>query len=245
MKVRPLALALGFVPLFAASSCGCPKEAPVTEKPEVTPKEGPATTMQLFDGKSLGFWEPANFAGNGGAEVTPEGALRIKAGDGMLNGVKWSRPKDLPKVNYEVALKARRVAGDDFFLCLTFPYKETHASFVAGGWGGSVCGVSSIDFMDAMENMTMSVREFDTGKWYAFRLVVSDHRLQVFVDGERIVNANVKDRKVGMRFGEIEESVPFGIATFKTTGEHKDITLRPLTEAEVAAALKLDDEDEF
>ena len=221
---------------------------PAPAKPEeetAAPAPGPAAkTLQMFDGKSLGFWKPTNFAGNGGAEVV-DGALRVKTGDGMLNGVSWSRPDDLPRVDYEVKATARRVEGDDFFYCLTFPFKDKHASFVAGGWGGSVCGISSIDFMDAMENMTMSVREFETGKWYTFRLVVTDHRLQVFVDDERIVNANVKDRKVDMRFGEIEESVPFGIATFKTTGEYRDITLRPLTKTEVAAALKLDEEDEF
>ena len=62
-------------------------------------------------------------------------------------------------------MEARRVEGDDFFYCLTFPYRDTHATFVLGGWGGSVCGISSIDFMDAMDNSTMTAREFEEGKW--------------------------------------------------------------------------------
>ena len=163
----------------------------------------------------------------------------------MLNGIKLKDGDKLPKVDYEVTMKARRIEGDDFFYCLTFPFKKSHATFVLGGWGGSVCGISSIDFMDAMENMTMSVREFEESQWYEVRVVITDHRIQGFVDGERIVNANVKDRNVAMRFGEIEESVPFGISTYRTGAEYKDISLRKLTKEEIAAATKLDDEDEF
>ena len=40
--------------------------------------------------------------------------------------------KKLPTINYELSLEARRVEGEDFFCCLTFPYKKTHASFVLG-----------------------------------------------------------------------------------------------------------------
>jgi hypothetical protein len=239
----PLLTPLAGLALAFFTGCGCADEPAVAE--ETKAAESAATAAKsLFDGKTLEGWEPTNYAGNGGGEVV-DGALRVKSGDGMLNGVKLKAGAEVPKKNYEVSVTARKVEGDDFFFCLTFPFGDKHASYVVGGWGGSVCGISSIDFMDAMENMTMHVREFETGKWYSFRLVVTDHRIQAFVGDERIVNANVKDRKVDMRFGEIEESVPFGISTFKTTGEYKDITLRPLTEAEVAAALKLDEEDEF
>ena len=135
--------------------------------------------------------------------------------------------------------------GEDFFCCLTFPYKKTHASFVLGGWGGSVCGISSIDFMDAMENSTMTVRDFDQGKWYKLRLLVSENRFQGFVGEKQIVNVGIKDRKIGMRFGEIEESVPLGLSTFRTTAEYKNITIRHLNDKQIAAAKKLDEEDEF
>ena len=48
-----------------------------------------------------------------------------------------------------------------------------------------------------------------------------------------------------MRFGEIEESIPLGISTFQTTGEFKNIKIRKLNPKEIAAAKKLDEEDEF
>tara|TARA_B100001559_G_C16465294_1_gene606231 strand:- start:1274 stop:1624 length:351 start_codon:yes stop_codon:yes gene_type:complete len=116
---------------------------------------------------------------------------------------------------------------------------------VLGGWGGSVCGISSIDFMDAMENSTMSVMDFTKAKWYKVRLIVTENRFQGFVGKKRIVNVGIKGRKIGMRFGEIEESIPLGLSTFQTTGEFKNIIIRELNQKEIDAAKKLDEEDEF
>lgn len=224
MKIAPL-----LILTIALAGCGCPKE-------EL------GKGLALFDGETLDGWERCNYAGIGEIEVLEGGVVRIGRGE-LLSGLRYKGK--IPRVNYEVSMKARRVEGDDFFYCLTFPYKKKHASFVAGGWGGPVCGISSIDFMDAMENTTMTAAEFEEGKWYEIRLVVSDHRLQGFIDDDRIVNINVENRDVDMRFGEIEESVPFGLSTFRTTGEYKDVRLRELTEVEIAAANKLDEEDEF
>ena len=202
---------------------------------------------KIFDGKSLEGWKVCDYVAGGEVSVDGKtGILRINRGE-ILSGVRrpdYNKEK-LPKLNYEVTMEARRVEGDDFFYCLTFPYRDTHATFVLGGWGGAVCGISSIDYMDAMDNSTMTAREFVEGQWYKIRLMVSDNRFQGFVDGDRIVNVGIKDRKVGMRFGEIEESVPFAISTFRTTGEYRNIEIRELNESEIAAARKLDEEDEF
>ena len=210
-------------------------------------KESQKKSVSLFDGKTLKGWKMCNYAGMGEVKVNPEtGALRVTRGE-ILSGIRIDNfdKRKLPKVNYELSLEARRVEGEDFFCCLTFPYKKTHASFVLGGWGGSVCGISSIDFMDAMENSTMTVRDFDQGKWYNLRLLVTDNRFQAFVGEKKIVNVGIKGRKIGMRFGEIEESVPLGLSTFRTTAEYRNIKIRHLEDAEIGAAKKLDDEDEF
>ena len=201
----------------------------------------------LFDGKTLKGWEVCNYAGIGEIKVIPKNnSLLINRGE-ILSGVKLSEfdKLKLPTVNYEISLEGRRVEGDDFFCCLTFPYKKSHATFVLGGWGGSVCGISSIDFMDAMENSTMSVMDFTKDRWYKVRLIVTENRFQGFVDKKRIVNVGIKGRKIGMRFGEIEESIPLGLSTFQTTGEFKNIIIRELDQKEIAAAKKLDEEDEF
>ena len=210
-------------------------------------KESQKKSVSLFDGKTLKGWKLCNYAGIGEVKVNPKtGALRVTRGE-ILSGIRIDNfdKRKLPKVNYELSLEARRVEGEDFFCCLTFPYKKTHASFVLGGWGGSVCGISSIDFMDAMENSTMTVRDFDQGKWYNLRLLVTDNRFQAFVGEKKIVNVGIKGRKIGMRFGEIEESVPLGLSTFRTTAEYRNIKIRHLEDAEIGAAKKLDDEDEF
>ena len=141
----------------------------------------------LFDGKTLKGWEVCNYAGIGEIKVIPKNnSLLINRGE-ILSGVKLSEfdKLKLPTVNYEISLEGRRVEGDDFFCCLTFPYKKSHATFVLGGWGGSVCGISSIDFMDAMENSTMSVMDFAKAKWYKVRLIVTENRFQGFVGKKR------------------------------------------------------------
>ena len=99
--------------------------------------------------------------------------------------------------------------------------------------------------MDAMENSTMSVMDFTKARWYKVRLIVTENRFQGFVDKKRIVNVGIEGRKIGMRFGEIEESIPLGLSTFQTTGEFKNIIIRELDQKEIAAAKKLDEEDEF
>ena len=234
-------LLISFPVLVACNQQG--KKPPLNDQQPEAAEQKPV----LFDGKSLAGWEACNYVAAGEVSVDGKtGVLRINRGE-ILSGVR--RPgydkEKLPKLNYEVTMEARRVEGDDFFYCLTFPYRDTHATFVLGGWGGAVCGISSIDYMDAMDNSTMTAREFVEGTWYKIRLVVSDHRFQGFVDGDRIVNIGIKGRKIGMRFGEIEESVPFAISTFRTTGEYRNIEIRKLNESEIAAARKLDEEDEF
>ena len=240
MRTFPLAVLLIIFPLFTLHA----EEKNPAQKSK---KESEDKSISLFDGKTLKGWKICNYAGIGEVKVNSEtSALRVTRGE-ILSGVRIDNfdKRKLPKVNYELSLEARRVEGEDFFCCLTFPFKKTHASFVLGGRGGSVCGISSIDFMDAMENSTMTVRDFDEGKWYKLRLLVTENRFQGFVEEKKIVNVGIKGRKIGMRFGEIEESVPLGLSTFRTTAEYKNISIRHLEDEEIAAAKKLDEEDEF
>jgi len=224
--------------LFGAGGAVAAEEPPVTEE-----KAAPAPEWRaLFDGKSLEGWEAIEYAGRG--EVTvKDGAIHIGQG-AMLSGVRCTA-KDLPKGDYEIELEARRLKGSDFFCCLTFPFRDKHASLVVGGWGGAMVGISSINFMDASENMTTQIREFETGKWYRIRLRATENRIQAWIDDkDAVVNVNVKDRKVTMRFGEIEESVPMGISTFSVTGEARNVRVRPLAKEEIAEAEKLNEEEE-
>lgn len=185
----------------------------------------------LFDGKSLKGWTATDFAGRGEVSIK-DGTLQIDMG-AALSGVTYTNPT--PTVNFEVSLKARKVAGGDFFCGLTVPVRDSHCTLVVGGWGGGLVGISSIDGMDASENETMKVLYFETGKWFDIRFRVTAERLTAWIDEEKIADVDIKDRKVSMRPGEIEIAKPFGISTYATTAQIKDVRLRKLTAEETAA----------
>ena len=97
--------------------------------------------QSLFDGKSLNGWREAQFKYHG--KVTVEnGALMLGAGAPMT-GATWTG--DFPKSDYEVRFEAERLRGGDFFASLTFPVGDSFCTWVTGGWGGDIVGLSSID----------------------------------------------------------------------------------------------------
>ena len=104
--------------------------------------------------------------------------------------------------------------GSDFFCGLTFPYKDTHATLILGGWGGSLIGISSLDDFDASENETGDAFIFEDNQWYDVRLRVTNSEFTVWIDGKSVLT-EVEGRRVGMRPGEIEMSVPLGICTLQ------------------------------
>ena len=58
-----------------------------------------------------------------------------------MTGITWTN--EVPTNNYEISLEAMRVEGSDFFCALTFPVGNDPCSFIVGGWGGGVVGLSS------------------------------------------------------------------------------------------------------
>lgn len=183
--------------------------------------------ITLFDGKNLDNWERTDFAGKGDVRIDENGSLVLEMG-AELSGVRWKGKTELPKIDYEVTLQAKRTMGSDFFCGLTFPFKESHATLVLGGWGGSLIGISSLDDFDASENETGDAYVFEDKKWYDVRLRVTEEKLQVWLDDKMVIDTDVEGRKVSMRFGEIEMSVPFGICTYATTGVIRDVKIRKL-----------------
>ena len=180
----------------------------------------------LFGGENLDKWERTDFAGKGEIFMDKNGNLVLEMG-AELSGLHW-KGEALPTSNYEISLQAKRTMGSDFFCGLTFPYKESHATLILGGWGGSLIGISSLDDFDASENETGDAYIFEDNQWYDVRLKVTDSEFTVWIDGNSVIDCEVEGRRVGMRPGEIEMSVPLGICTFATTGVLKDIKLRKL-----------------
>jgi hypothetical protein len=99
-------------------------------------------------------------------------------------------------------------------------------TLIVGGWGGSVIGVSSINGDDASENESTQFKKFESNKWYKIRLKVSKEKLEAWLDDEQTVNVETKDKKLSMRPGEIEESMPFGLATYRTKAAIRNIQIR-------------------
>jgi hypothetical protein len=183
-----------------------------------------AAWKSLFDGKTLEGWKITDFSGR--ADVKVEGGQIILEAGNDITGINYAG--EIPKMNYEVSLEAMRLAGSDFFCGLTFPVGEACVTLVVGGWGGGVVGISSINGMDASENDTTQFRKFDANKWYKVRVRVTEKLLEAWLDDEQEAKVELKDKKLGMRAGEIELSQPFGIASFRTKAALREIKLRKL-----------------
>jgi hypothetical protein len=177
----------------------------------------------MFDGSSLEGWREAPFSNRGKVRV---GDSAIVLEKGYMTGITWTR--SFPKYTYEVRLEAMRVEGHDFFAGITFPVHDSYCSWINGGWGGMVVGLSSLDDMDASENDTSIRMDFQSGRWYALRLSVGEDRIAAWIDQQQVIDAYIATRLVGLRPGEIELSVPFGIASYSTTARLRKIEYRLL-----------------
>ena len=186
---------------------------------------GNQEAIDLFDGKTLGKWKPVEFFEAGKVDVE-NGVMRVAAGS-LLSGVVWTGK--LPATNhYSIELEARKTAGEDFLLGLTLPVGERHCTWICGGWGGRLVGISSVDHLDASENELGVLKEFEKGKWYRFKIQVEPGRLQCWIDGKRMIDLDLDDRLIGMRAGDIESCIPLGISTYQTAAEYRQIVWKNL-----------------
>ena len=182
----------------------------------------------LFDGTSLTNWKSSEFGGEGEVEVT-DGFIHLDFGHPMT-GITWTG-SELPHNNYEILVEAKRIEGFDFFSTITFPVDEAHCSFVVGGWGGSVTGISSIDDMDASENETTDYLTFTNGQWYTIRVQIKPGEIQAWIDDKKVVNVEVAGKKLSTRI-EVDFSKPFGISCFDCQAALRKIRVRELPPAD-------------
>jgi hypothetical protein len=180
----------------------------------------------LFDGKSLAGWKESDFFGAG--KVTVAGGV-ITLGYGALTGINWGGESlPFPRSGYEVRIEAARMKGSDFFAGITFPVGDAYCTWINGGWGGEMVGLSSIDGDDAAHNETSFTRKFELGHWYTFRLQVLPTRIRAWIDEESAIDVSIEKRSIALREGEIDRSIPFGIATYGTVGVIRKIEWRPV-----------------
>ena len=185
---------------------------------------GPAAApwIELFDGATLGGFQSTAFGGEGEVAVH-DGAIALGIGS-PLTGVTWTGAP--PAGDYELEVTATRVVGGDFFCGLTFPVGERHLTLVLGGWGGTVCGLSNLDGLDASHNVTRTLRRFDSGRHYRIGVEVARDTIAVRLDGETFLTADLRGHVLSLR-PEVELSRPLGIASFATAAAVRSVRWRP------------------
>jgi len=223
-KVR---CALKRLPRLKAGRC-CSAES------DPPPKQSdPHAFKPIFDGKTLTGWKAPNFGGQGEVKVE-DGKVVMQMGADMT-GITYTGK--VPETNYEVEFEAQRLGGTDFFATTTFRVGKDPLTFVVGGWGGTVVGLSNVDFYDASDNMTTKFHEFKDKTWYKIRIRVTDDKVQCFIDDEEMVDQVRKGHKFDIRW-ECELCKPLGIATWCTSAAVKNIRMRTLSPKEIEAAKK-------
>ncbi len=175
----------------------------------------------LFDGETMENWEITQYGPQGPVQVSG-GNIVLGMGEGCT-GVTWK--DEFPRMDYEVQLEAKKISGNDFFCGITFPVGDSYCSFIVGGWGGPVVGLSSIDGMDASENETRALKKFEHDIWYKIHLRVSNDSIKAWIDGEKFVDFNTRGRKISTR-PEVDLSKPFGICSWNTTAALRNIQLK-------------------
>ena len=179
--------------------------------------------FEAFDGRSLGAFAITDFGGQGRVEVH-DGRLWLGPGS-PLTGVTWTGPA--PHGEYELEVVAARERGSDFFCGLTFPVGSAWLTLVLGGWGGSVCGLSSLDGRDAANNATRTLRQFVSGDEHRVRVQVRATRVVATLDGQPLCAIDPRVHELGLR-PEVTLSRPLGIAAYATSATVRAVRWRPL-----------------
>ena len=225
MAVRVFILSLILCLLTSCNSSKPLTSQPKQQQPQIS-ENMPPGEVSLFDGGNLGQWKITNF-GDQGNVYTKDESIILKTGN-SLTGVTWAGP--VLRMNYEINLDAMRLSGDDFFCGLTFPVADSCVTFIVGGWAGSVCGISCVNYYDASDNETTRKAYFDNNRWYHVRVRVTPGRIQCWLDDEQYVDLETAGKHLGVRI-EVKKSKPLGIAAWRTAAAIKNIRLTKLPDS--------------
>ena len=179
----------------------------------------------LFDGTTLTGWEIIQYGGEGEPYANNGVLVLPSATAGMMTGLCWIGDS-LPVNNYTIYYEARRVQGYDIFAGLSFPYKDTFASLILGGWGGIVNGISCVDGFDASDNETTQHFSLNNNEWYPVQLFVTTDSIRAFVGDKQAVNLATAGKNLYLRPGSYTTSLT--LWTYLTTGEIRDLRIKKL-----------------
>jgi hypothetical protein len=227
--------------ILAVTACDSKQSPPVQTPSEPTPTvpavvAAPAEPAWIA-GNEMGDWQPLEVASQAKTSMK-DGVLSLGSGDGV-SGVRYAGKRPIPVVDYEIAWEGMKVDGVDFFAAATFPVRDlkTCVTFINGGWGGGVTGISCIDDMAANENNTTALVDYKLGQWYKFRVQITAELLAIFVDDKEITKVSIKDKKLSLRYGDIEGCAPLGFACYQTKGAVRNLQFRKLKPGELKSEL--------
>lgn len=199
------------------------------QKPNATPDQKAFIWNPMLPEKELEGWEPSDFYENG--KVSRADDVIIFEEGKPLTGITYVGKEKFPTSNYEIDLEARRTKGTDFLCGLTFPVGKGFCTFIAGGWGGGLVGLSSVDGSDASENATTSYHDFKNDKWYRFRVSVDDEFVRCWIDDDQVVTQERENHQFSTRI-EVHASQPLGYCVYNSVVEVKNFRWRPLDSKE-------------
>ncbi|MDP1559956.1 MAG: C25 family cysteine peptidase [Pirellulaceae bacterium] len=207
------------------------KQETVKQEPKqegsTAPGEEKQRVIDLFDGKSMSGWKQTKFGGEG-EFLLEENTLVLEMGQ-VLSGITFTgqeslKRSDVPREDYELRIRAKRIDGNDMFCGVTFPVGDAYCSFIVGGWGGMTVGLSSVDEKDAARNETRTVHRFEINQWYDVRIKVSAERIECWIDEQQVVNQVRAGHQFSIR-QDVGLSEPLGLFCFQTTAAYEKIQL--------------------
>ena len=184
---------------------------------------GDTSSISLLNSDTIKLWQQTPFDYSG-ETVMADSTIILHRG-GYLTGVSWKGP--VLYMNYELELDARRIEGHDFFCGITFPFEETYASLILGGWGGYTTGISSINGIDASENGTAFSILFENNIWYHVKMRITPDHIEAWVDDHNIISLETTGKTISLR-SDVDISTPLSFMSYNTTGEIKNIVLKKL-----------------
>ena len=216
---------IAFAVMFTASCGGSRSQRQVVAEEPPFVQVVPEGWEPLMDGKTLAGWEVVRYGGEGEPYVK-NGVLTLPmAASGMSTGLCWVGDS-LPVNNYAIYYEARRVEGNDIFAGLSFPYGDTFATLIFGGWAGIVSGLSCIDGYDASQNETTKHVYFRDHQWYPVQLRVTTDSIRAFVDTVKVVDIATAGKKIHLRGGTVAASLT--LSSYLTTGEIRNLRIKKL-----------------
>lgn len=172
-------------------------------------------------------WNHTNFGGEGKIEWK-ENEVQMDFGF-PLTGLNFTG--EFPKEGFEIEMEANRLDGSDFLCGLTFPVGKGFCSYIGGGWGGTLVGLSCVDYNDAANNSTTQFFDFENKKWYKFRVRVDAKKITCWIDDKEIIQQERDGHEFQVR-SEVNASRPLGIAAYQSKVLVRNLRYRVLDEQE-------------